>query len=185
MTGSRPGVFLDRDGILNELVRRDGAAVSPRDPRDFKLRVGAAAAVRDLRAAGLPVLVATNQPDIARGLISRAALDAMTGMLRAAVPVDDVAVCPHDDADRCECRKPKPGLLIALASRWDVDLPRSYMVGDSWRDVGAGRAAGCRTVLVGDEPGDVKPDLAVADLRAAVTAILTSMDLSTIHAEPR
>jgi D-glycero-D-manno-heptose 1,7-bisphosphate phosphatase len=186
VTAGRPAVFLDRDGILNELVRRDGATVSPRSPVDFRLREEAAAAVRDLRAAGFPVLVVTNQPDIARGHMTRAALDAMNGMLRAAMPVNDVAVCPHDEADRCECRKPKPGLLLGLASRWDVDLPRSYMVGDGWRDIGAGRAAGCRTILVGDQPGgDAEPELAVADLRAAVTAILRLMHPSMLHSEPR
>jgi D-glycero-D-manno-heptose 1,7-bisphosphate phosphatase len=96
----------------------------------------------------------------------------MSIILRAAVPIDDLAVCPHDDADGCGCRKPKPGMLVELAKRWDVDLEGSYMVGDSWRDVEAGRAAGCRTILVsGAAPAESAPDLVVSDLWAAVLAI--------------
>jgi D-glycero-D-manno-heptose 1,7-bisphosphate phosphatase len=182
---ARPAVFLDRDGVLNDLVCRDGAAVSPREPDEFRLRAEAASAVRDLRSAGFPVLVVSNQPDIARGRMGPAALECMTAMLRSAVPVDDVAVCPHDDADACGCRKPKPGLLLALASRWDVDLARSYMIGDSWRDIGAGRAAGCRTILIGADVGTpIEPDAALPDLRSAVAAILRSTNRSTPGPEP-
>ncbi|HEX2450377.1 MAG TPA: HAD family hydrolase [Gemmatimonadales bacterium] len=171
-TTSRTAVFLDRDGILNELVERDGRPVSPRFPEDFRIRCGAADAVHALRQAGIPVFVITNQPDVARGHLTAAALESMSTMLRAAVPIDDLAVCPHDDADGCGCRKPKPGMLVELAKRWDVDLEGSYMVGDSWRDVEAGRAAGCRTILVsGAAPAESAPDLVVSDLWAAVLAI--------------
>lgn len=169
---SRPAVFLDRDGILNELVERDGAPVSPRRPEDFRLRRGAADAVQALRRAGFPVFVVTNQPDLARGHLTAAALEAMSATLRAAAPIDDMAVCPHDDADRCDCRKPKPGMLLDLADRWQVDLGGSFMIGDTWRDVAAGRAAGCRTILVGSvSPTEPAPDLMVPDLHAAVRAI--------------
>jgi D-glycero-D-manno-heptose 1,7-bisphosphate phosphatase len=169
---TRSAVFLDRDGILNELVERDGVPVSPRRPEDFRISRGAADAVQALHSVGLPVFVVTNQPDIARGHMTAAALDAMSAMLRATLPIDDLAVCPHDDADRCACRKPKPGMLLALAERWGVDLEGSYMVGDSWRDMAAGRAAGCRTILVrGAGPADTMPDLVVRDLQAAVRAI--------------
>lgn len=168
----RTAVFLDRDGILNELVERDGRPVSPRFPADFRIRCGAADAVHALRRAGLPVFVVTNQPDVARGHLTAAALDAMSALLRAAVPIDDLAVCPHDDVDGCGCRKPKPGMLLELAKRWNVDLEGSYMVGDSWRDVEAGRAAGCRTILVSAvAPAESTPHLVVSDLQAAVLAI--------------
>lgn len=182
----RPAVFLDRDGVLNELVQRDGADVSPRDPGEFRLRPDAAAAVRELRSAGLPVLVVTNQPDIARGRMPVEALERMTAILKSALPVDDVAVCPHDDADACDCRKPNPGLLLDLASRWDVDLQRSYMIGDSWRDVGAGRAAGCRTILIAGADGSRSgADATVPDLRSAVAAVLRSTGVSPSGLEPQ
>lgn len=187
MTGAaesmRAAVFLDRDGVLNELVERAGVAVSPRRPEDFRIRPGTVESVLALRELGLAVFVVTNQPDVARGFMDRAALDRMSDLLRAAVPIDDMLICSHDDRDGCACRKPQPGMLLSLAARWQVDLARSYMVGDSWRDVEAGRAAGCRTILVGG--GNVpesSPDWIVADLPGAVAAI--GEHLQCVNAEP-
>ena len=170
--GDRPAAFLDRDGVLNELVYRDSGAASPRIIDDFKIRPGAVEAVRALRDLGLPVLVVSNQPDIERGWMTRASLAQMSAVLRAAVPIDDMAICEHDDCNGCRCRKPKPGLLVELAERWGIDLKRSFMIGDSWRDVGAGRAAACFTILVGvsDARGGV-PDAVVEDLAGAVAAV--------------
>ena len=163
--------------MLNALVWRDGSAVSPRRSEDFRLIEGADEAVRRLRARGLLVFVVTNQPDVARGYLPRAELDAMSATLARSLPVDEIAVCPHDDADGCSCRKPKPGLLVGLAERWRVDLGRSFVVGDSWKDVEAGRRAGCRTILIADGgPGDAVPDLTVATLGEATAAIEKELD---------
>ncbi|MEX1183121.1 MAG: HAD family hydrolase [Gemmatimonadota bacterium] len=145
---TRAAVFLDRDGVLNEVVTRDGNPESPRRIDEFKLAADAVAAVSRLKEAGLPVLVVTNQPDITRGLLPPAELDGMFAQLSERVGIDDAAFCPHEDGEGCECRKPLPGMLRELAQRWDVDLARSFMVGDTWRDMIAGRAAGCRTVLL-------------------------------------
>src|SRR5580658_5694973 len=98
MAASGRGVFLDRDGILNELVVRDGQGVSPRALSDFRLRPDAIRAVPQLRACGLQVFVVTNQPDIARGLMEPRTLEQMTGVLRSALDVEEVLICPHDDA---------------------------------------------------------------------------------------
>lgn len=144
----KPAVFLDRDGVLNHVLIRDGMPFGPMTLGEFSLVDGAAADVRRLKDAGFAVIVATNQPELARGRLQPAALDAMHAKLRAEVPVDAIFVCPHDDADRCACRKPQPGLLLSAAREHGIDLARSFMVGDRWRDVEAGRAAGCRTVLV-------------------------------------
>ena len=169
---SRRAVFLDRDGVLNALVIRDGSAGSPRRREDFRVIAGADEAVRRLRERRLLVFVVTNQPDVARGHLPPAELDAMSAILASRVPVDEIAVCPHDDADECNCRKPKPGLLQRLAERWQVDLPRSFVVGDSWRDVEAGRRAGCRTILLGvGTQGDAVPDFTVATLGEAAATI--------------
>lgn len=172
----RAAAFLDRDGILNEPVLRDGRPSSPRRLVDFKVARGAADAVERLRRCGLSVFVVTNQPDVARGLLARAELEAMMRHLRERVPVDDEMVCEHDDADGCACRKPKPGMLVRLAERWGVDLQRSFMVGDSWRDVGAGRSAGCRTLLIGAADAD-RPaaELVVGSLEEAVLEIERAM----------
>jgi len=171
--GRRPGVFLDRDGVLNQVVMRDGAPGSPRRAAEFVIAAEAPAAVGRLRQAGFPVLVVSNQPDLARGHLEQAEHDRMLAALKAAVPVDDIAICPHDDADRCACRKPQPGMLLMLAERHDLDLARSVLVGDTWRDVEAGRRAGCRTVLLAREyNGDVTADAVVGTLAEAVDLVL-------------
>lgn len=166
-------VFLDRDGVLNELVLRNGEAVSPRRVEDFRLCQGAVDAVKRLRALGMRILVASNQPDIARGFLSWAVLERMTAILTSSLPIDEVAICPHDDADGCQCRKPKPGMLLGMAARWNIDLRGSFVIGDSWRDVEAGRASGCRTLLVGSKAaiGGGGADYLVKDLADAVVTV--------------
>lgn len=181
MNTGRSAVFLDRDGVLNALVARSGRAVSPRRLEDFHLLPGAADQVRALKRRGLLVFVVSNQPDVARGHLDPADLAEMTRLLRGAVDVDEVAVCPHDDRDRCSCRKPLSGMLLSLAEKWGVDLRRSFSVGDSWKDVEAGRRAGCRTILI-EGPGtasaerDCVPDRRVASLEEAVAAIASELD---------
>ena len=145
----RPAVFLDRDGVLNEVPAvENGVPMSPRRLSEFRVAPGSREAVERLRQSGWPVFVASNQPDLARGKLAPEESRRMTAALRQAVPLDDVVICPHDDADGCDCRKPKPGLLLRVAERWGVDLSRSFMVGDSWKDLEAGRRAGCHTILL-------------------------------------
>jgi D-glycero-D-manno-heptose 1,7-bisphosphate phosphatase len=167
------GVFLDRDGVLNEIVERDGRVESPRLLSELRVTADAREAVSRLRQAGLHVFVVTNQPDLARGLLPAAELEAMMDVLRTNVGFDDVAVCPHVDSDQCDCRKPRPGMLLQLAARWRVDPARSWMVGDTWRDMDAGRAAGCRTVLLRTWYNrDVHGDTVVDSLGSAVDWIV-------------
>jgi D-glycero-D-manno-heptose 1,7-bisphosphate phosphatase len=144
----RPAVFLDRDGVLNRIVERDGKPASPRTPDELVIEDGVARALAELKALGFPLFVVTNQPDVARGLMSGAALDAIHARLATLLPVDEIVACRHDNADNCACRKPRPGLLTGLAARHDIDLSRSWMVGDQDRDIACGRAAGCATVLL-------------------------------------
>jgi D-glycero-D-manno-heptose 1,7-bisphosphate phosphatase len=146
--GNTRAVFFDRDGILNEAIVRAGRPYSPRTMAEFRVLDEARAACRLLGAFGFKLLCVTNQPDIARGDIDPALVDAFHGVLRDALSLCDVLVCPHDDADNCPCRKPKPGLLLASASKYNVDLSDSFVIGDRWRDIAAGRAAGCRTAWV-------------------------------------
>jgi D-glycero-D-manno-heptose 1,7-bisphosphate phosphatase len=128
-----------------------------------------------LRRAGFLLIVVTNQPDIARGTRDRADVDAINAELVRRLDLDDVLVCPHDDSDGCACRKPRPGLIIQAADRWHVALRDSVMVGDRWRDVDAGRSAGCRTVLLArdyDERPPAGADLVTGTLEQAVPWIL-------------
>jgi len=146
--GAVKAVFLDRDGVLNEAVVREGRPYPPAGLEDLKLVPDASEALGRLKAAGFLLLVVTNQPDVAKGTQSRDVVEAINAALRAALPIDDVLVCWHADRDACSCRKPKPGLLLDAASRYGIDLAASFMVGDRWRDIDAGAAAGCRTVLI-------------------------------------
>jgi D-glycero-D-manno-heptose 1,7-bisphosphate phosphatase len=137
-------VFLDRDGVINQAVVRDGKPYPPSGVDELKVVAGAAEALRDLKHAGFLLIVATNQPDIARGTQSRATVDVIHHALRETLPLDDFFVCPHDDSDQCGCRKPLPGLLLRAAEKYHIDMSRSFMVGDRWRDVDAGASAGAK-----------------------------------------
>jgi D-glycero-D-manno-heptose 1,7-bisphosphate phosphatase len=166
-------VFLDRDGVINKTVFRDGRPTSPRNLAEFEIDDGVEESLTRLRAAGFKLFVVTNQPDVARGLMPLESLRLMTEMIVATFAVDEVRVCPHDDRDRCGCRKPKPGMLLELARKHGVDLGESYLIGDSWKDTSAASAAGCRSIIL-DRPynqGDLS-DYRVANLGEAVELIL-------------
>ena len=137
--------------MLNRPVVREGRHVSPRSLAEFELYDDVADAVAVIRKTGHVVMSVTNQPDIARGNLDLMELERMMQRLRRVVAPDGVRWCPHDDRDACACRKPKPGMLRDLATEWGVDLSCSWMVGDSWRDMEAGRAAGCRTIFLDRE----------------------------------
>ena len=145
---AKRAVFLDRDGVLNANIVRDGRPYAPRTLDEFRLLPGVEEAVRRIKDAGFLAIVATNQPDVATGVTRRATVDAIHDELRRRLPLDDIKICWHIDADHCACRKPKPGMLLEAAAERDIDLRSSYMVGDRWRDVLAGQAVGCATVLV-------------------------------------
>ena len=171
----RRAVFLDRDGVLNQSRIVDGVPRPPADAASMILTPGAASLMMELRELGFLLVCVTNQPDIARGAVAAASVEAINDRIRFELALDDVLTCPHDDADGCACRKPKPGLLIMAADRFGIDLPSSWMVGDRAKDVAAGRAAGCRTVFIdlgGLEPKPDPPaDHACGSLLAAVRFI--------------
>jgi len=172
----RRAVFLDRDGVISRSYVRDGKPYAPRRFEDFRLLPGAADAVQALKGAGFLTIVVTNQPYIGNGLVAPAVVEAMHTKLRERVPVDDIRMCPHRQDEGCACRKPRPGMLLAAAKRWKIDLKNSYIVGDRNGDISAGKAAGCHTVLINRyyyEPRRAEPDKNVRSLAAAVRFILS------------
>ena len=163
-------VFLDRDGVLTEARVLDGVPQSPRLASELVILPEAGPACRALAAAGLKLICITNQPEIARKNLDPAELEAMNEILQRELGLDEVVVCPHDDADGCDCRKPRPGMILEAARRHDIDLPSSFTVGDRWRDVDAGRAAGTVTVFVErgyDESLRERPDVTVGGIQEA------------------
>lgn len=165
----RKAVFLDRDGVLNRPVIRDGKPYPPEGPHDLEIFPDAPGALAALREAGFRLYVVTNQPDVARGAQTRDAVEQIHRALGDALPLDGFYVCYHDDGDACRCRKPKPGLLLAAAAEHGLSLQASYMIGDRWRDVEAGQQADCRTVWL---------DFGYAERGPAAPADLTTQSLA-------
>lgn len=180
---SRRAVFLDRDGVLNRAILRDGRPFAPARLSELEILPDASPCLERLRRGGFLLLVVTNQPEVSRGTQSLAEIEEMHRILKAQLPIDDFFVCGHDDADRCTCRKPLPGLLLRAAGQYGVSLPDSYLIGDRWKDVDAGHAAGCRTVWIDhgyQERGPTAPPSArTASLQQAVDYVLAD---ATDHA---
>lgn len=144
----RRAFFLDRDGVINALVAREGRLTSPRTDEEFRILPNVPEAIRQIRSAGFLVIVVTNQPEIKRGLVKKEPVDRFHRQIRSELAIDDIRVCYHDTDDRCLCRKPEPGLLIDSAQRWNIGLSQSFLVGDRRKDIEAGQRAGCTTMLV-------------------------------------
>ena len=175
-TRRRRAVFLDRDGVINTPIVRNRKPFAPTSLEDLQVLPGVEDALVRLRDAGFRLIVVTNQPDVARGAVRREVVDTMHERLAATLPIDEFRVCYHDDRDECSCRKPKAGLLEAAAQDAGVALASSFMVGDRWRDIEAGRRVGCATVFIDwgyDERQPSDADLTVASLADAVEWIVS------------
>lgn len=166
----RRAVFLDRDGVVNKAIIRDGRVYAPTSMKEVEVLPGAVDAVQKLRQAGFCVIVVTNQPDVATGTVTREVVEEMHRHLCSFLAIDGIKACYHRDEDGCGCRKPKPGLLLEAAKQWSLDLKRSIMIGDRWRDIGAGKAAGCYTILIGDGYGELKNEMPDAQARSLCEA---------------
>lgn len=170
----RRAVFLDRDGVLIRTHVRDGRPYAITAGESVEIIDGVAEACARLKELGFVLVMATNQPDVANGLTPRSFVDETNAMLAKTLRLDDVEVCFHTDTDHCDCRKPAPGLMFAAAKKLGIDLAKSFMVGDRWRDIEAGQRAGCRAILIdyhyrGEKV--VVPDHAASSLSAALAWI--------------
>ena len=132
----------------------------------------------DLKAQGFALFIITNQPDVARGTQTRDAVEAIHQALASSLPIDGIFVCYHDDTDHCACRKPKPGLLLEAQRKHSIDLSRSFVMGDRWRDIDAGHSAGCKTILIDygykERKPEQPPEATVRSLREAADWIISS-----------
>lgn len=171
----RRAVFLDRDGILNRSIVRDGKPYPPNRAEELEILPRVPEALAALRAAGFLNIVVTNQPDVATGKTPRAFVDWIHDQLRTRLAIDDIFACYCVEGPGCPCYKPSPCMLVEAARKWSIDLAASAMVGDRWRDIGAGRAAGCKTFFVDHgyaEALKFAPDVVVADLADASGLII-------------
>jgi len=173
----RRAVFLDRDGVINRALERAGKPYPPTTLAEFEILPEVPAACAKLKAAGFWLIVATNQPDVGRGTLPQSVVEAIHSHMLSQLPIDRVEVCfhPGQGLSDCSCRKPKPGMLLQAASQLGLDLTQCWMVGDRWRDVDCGHAAGCRTVFVDygySEDLKQKPDFSARNLGEAADIIL-------------
>jgi D-glycero-D-manno-heptose 1,7-bisphosphate phosphatase len=169
-------VFLDRDGVISRSIVRDGLPFAPTELNDFEILPESSAACARLKAAGFLLVVVTNQPEVGRGTMKQETVEAMNAKMQREVPIDRVEVCYHSGkgASQCDCRKPRTGMLVNAARALNIDLARSWMVGDRWRDIDCGFAAGCRTVFVDRGYAEAlkqAPDFKVRDLAEAAEII--------------
>ncbi len=172
-------IFLDRDGVLSRSLVRNGLPFAPTTLNDFEILPEAPEACRRLKQAGFLLIVVTNQPEVGRGTMKKETVEAMHEQMCRELPIDRVGVCYHPGhgASHCDCRKPKTGLLVSAARELHIDLAQSWMVGDRWRDIDCGFAAGCRTVFI--ERGYAEalkhaPDFRAQDLAEAAQIILAA-----------
>ncbi|MBI5384496.1 MAG: HAD family hydrolase [Verrucomicrobia bacterium] len=175
----RRAVFLDRDGVVNRALERDGKPYPPTSLAEFEILPGVPEACAKLKQAGFLLVVATNQPDVGRGTLAQSVVEEIHAHLRRALPIDRVEVCYHPGGGQsdCDCRKPKPGMLLRAARDLGLDLARSWMVGDRWRDIDCGRAADCRTIFIDygyAEELKQAPDFRCGSLLEAAEIILSS-----------
>lgn len=148
MASPLKAVFLDRDGVINQTVFRRGAARAPQDLSEWAWMEGVHDTLRTLSARGYLLVVCTNQPDVVRGWQTRDQVDEFHALIMRELPVARVYACFHDNAAACVCRKPQPGMLLQAQTEHGIELASSFMVGDRASDIEAGRAAGCRTILL-------------------------------------
>ncbi len=169
-------IFLDRDGVLNRALVRDGLPYPPTELAEVEILPGVLEALLMLKAAGFFLITVSNQPDVARGTLARDTVEAINAYLGGRLPIDRFIMCYHDSADGCVCRKPKPGMLNAGALEFGIDLSESYMIGDRWRDVEAGNYAGCKTIFIDygyDEQQPESYDFVAGSLLEAAQIILS------------
>jgi D-glycero-D-manno-heptose 1,7-bisphosphate phosphatase len=151
-------IFLDRDGVINKSVVIDGVPRPPHTIDDVHLLEGVQEAVSSLRFHGYEIVVITNQPDVARGTTTRSQVEAINSYIGAALEIHNFYTCFHDDSHSCNCRKPLPGLIYQAAMDLSIDLKRSFVVGDRWRDIQAGQSAGCKTYFIDHDYNEKKPE---------------------------
>ena len=166
-------IFLDRDGVVCKAVIREGKPFPPASASEMEVLPGVKSAITVFKRLGFKVFIVTNQPDVARGTIKKESVEEINNRLAELLTIDDWLVCYHDDVDRCLCRKPLPGMICQLADKYSLDLSNCIMVGDRWKDIEAGKAAGCITFFVDNNYNEKRP----ADFNFSVNSLEQVADI--------
>ena len=171
---NRKAIFLDRDGTLNKVYIENGLPISPSSLNKFKIIKGVKKSINRLKKLNFLCILITNQPDVFRGKISKKTVVKMNSYIKKKIKLDDMFVCYHDNEHNCSCRKPKPGLLLKASKKWKIDLKKSFMIGDRWKDILAGKKVGCKTIFINNNYKNdkkVKADFTFKSLLNAVNKI--------------
>lgn len=171
-------VFLDRDGVLNDAMIKNNKPYPPASVLELTIPADVQSALYTLKSAGFLLIGATNQPDVARGTTLKSTVEEINAILMATLPLDDILVCYHDDYDHCSCRKPLPGLLTSASKTYGIDLKKSIMIGDRWKDIEAGKNAGCKSIWINhhyQEKHPIQPDFIAHSMSNAVQWITTNL----------
>ena len=163
----KKAIFLDRDGVLNEVIKKHGKPYPPQNLKELKILKGVLEGLKILKSKGFLLIVITNQPDVSRGITTKNNVQSINDYLMEKLPLDEINTCFHDDNDNCNCRKPKPGMIINSAKKMNISLTNSYLIGDRKKDIDAGINAGCKTIFIDYDYNEIKPkkyDLKVESL---------------------
>ncbi|OQW92854.1 MAG: D,D-heptose 1,7-bisphosphate phosphatase [Thiotrichaceae bacterium IS1] len=177
----RRAVFLDRDGVINRALVREGKPYPPATLAELEILPEVPATLTRLHQAGFWLIVVTNQPDVARGTQTQAMVEAFHQQLQKQLPIDEFRVCYHDDTDHCDCRKPLPGLLVKAAQALNLELAKCFMVGDRWRDIEAGQRAGCITIFIDYHYRERQPTHFEVKVNSLSEAVQWILDLESLH----
>jgi D-glycero-D-manno-heptose 1,7-bisphosphate phosphatase len=165
--------FLDRDGVLNASLFKGGVPCPPSDLLDVRILPGVKKAIELLHENNYLPVVITNQPDVARGKKELFEIEAINDYVRSETGVSNFYICPHDDADQCRCRKPKPGLIEIAVSKLGIDLSKSFLVGDRWRDIEAGQSLGLPSYFIDYSYNELEPKTPFIRVSSLLEAVET------------
>ena len=141
-------LFLDRDGVLNKAIIKNRKPYPPTKIEELEIISGVQEGLELLKHSGFKLIVITNQPDVARGTLSKEKVDEINNTISQNLNIDEIISCFHDDSDNCECRKPKPGMILQAVKKWNIDLTLSYLIGDRWRDIQTAKNIGLNSILI-------------------------------------
>tara|TARA_Y100000741_G_scaffold362569_1_gene348606 strand:+ start:242 stop:787 length:546 start_codon:yes stop_codon:yes gene_type:complete len=164
-------VFLDRDGVINKPYIKNGKSFAPTKFNEFSIYPEAKESVRILHSLDFKVIVITNQPDIARGLILDSDISKMNSKMFNDLNIDDIFICPHSEEDNCNCRKPKPGMILEAKKKYKIDLNSSFLIGDRFTDIQAAKNTGCKSIFIDRNYNEKKPIFQEANVKNILSAV--------------